>query len=160
MKTEPLDERLFALLAASGAKMVTFTASSGVSDGGGQLKRAVSLAREHGIMVAVDYLCGYPGQLEEQVARELDILRQAAPDSVGVSNCIRLYPGTQMAAQVCRNPEHYPGVMGDIMDNPGLLHPVFYSGIELERVREMVAGDSLFKIEGFERSTNYQRLAD
>ncbi len=160
MKTEPFDSKMFSLLASSGADLVTITYPCGVPDEPGLVVRAISLAREHGIRVAVDYLCGHPGQSEQDVSRELDILREAAPDTVGVSNCIRLYPGTATASRICGDPHLRSGLLGAVDNNPGLLRPVFFSGIELERLRELVDSDPLFKIEGFERSSNYQRFSD
>ncbi len=160
MKTSPFDSKLFSLLARSGANLVTITYPCGVPDEPELAASAISLAREHGIRVAVDYLCGLPGQSEQDVARELDVLRAAAPDTVGVSNCVRLYPRTASARRVCGDPRLHAGLLGSLDGNPGLLRPVFYSGIDLESVRKLIGGDPLFKIEGFERSTNYQRLSD
>jgi hypothetical protein len=160
MKTSPFDSKLFSLLARSGADLVTITYPCGVPEEPELAASAISLAKEHGIRVAVDYLCGLPGQSEQDVARELDVLRAAAPDTVGVSNCVRLYPRTASARLVCGAPSLHGGLLGKLDGNPGLLRPVFYSGIDLESVRKLIGGDPLFKIEGFERSTNYQRLSD
>jgi B12 binding protein/radical SAM family protein len=160
MKTSPYDSKLFSLLARSGADLVTITYPCGVPDEPALIASAISLAREHGIRVAVDYLCGLPGQSEQDVAHELDVLRTASPDTVGVSNCVRLYPRTASTRRVCGDPSLHGGLLGKLDGNPGLLQPVFYSGIDLESVRKLIGGDPLFKIEGFERSTNYQRLSD
>jgi radical SAM superfamily enzyme YgiQ (UPF0313 family) len=159
MKTAPCDAPLFSKLAKTGANLITFTYPSCVPDEPARAAEAIRLAKESGIRVAVDYLCGFPRQSDDDISRELDILRGAAPDTVGVNNCIRLYPGTRFTRQVCKDRNLWDCLLGKVEGNPGLLRPVFYSGVPLARIRELVAGDPLFKIEGFERSTNYQRLS-
>ncbi|MBW7997377.1 MAG: radical SAM protein [Candidatus Glassbacteria bacterium] len=159
MRTAPFDRELFRGLADTGASLVTLTYPSGAPDEPARAARAISLAKEYGVRVAVDYLCGFPGQTPDEVGRELDTLRRAEPDTVGVSNCIRLYSGTGVARKVMSDPRWRTGLLGEVDGNPGLLKPVFYCGIPLEELKGLVGSDPLFKIEGFERSSNYQRFS-
>jgi hypothetical protein len=46
---------------------------------------------------------------------------------------------------------------GDIEDST-LLKPVFYNQISVDRLRELIGGDVMFRVEGFEKGVNYQRL--
>ncbi|MFH1071707.1 MAG: cobalamin-dependent protein [Candidatus Glassbacteria bacterium] len=157
LKAVPADQRLFELLSASGAYLVTLSLPSG-PDG---LKRAgmmADAARENGIRLAVDYLCGFPGQSPDQVRRDLDELRTAEPDTVGLNCFIRLYPGLPLTRQILADESLRPGLTGSLTDNGSLLRPVFFSSITLEQLSDIVAGDPLFRIEGFDRKTNYERV--
>ena len=39
-----------------------------------------------------------------------------------------------------------------------MIRPVFYNSITMDMLKELIGDDPLFKIEGFERTSNYERL--
>jgi anaerobic magnesium-protoporphyrin IX monomethyl ester cyclase len=61
----------------------------------GQNERAIKMAKQAGIFVAVTVLIGYPGETKEDVKETLDLLRRSEPDDIWL--CIATpYPGTEM----------------------------------------------------------------
>ena len=44
-------------------------------------------------------------------------------------------------------------------EDPDYVRPVYYSLLTLEDCRELAGGDPLFRIEGLERRSNYERLS-
>ena len=49
-------------------------------------------------------------------------------------------------------------LFGELEGNPGFIRPVFFSSISVDALKEIAGDDPIFRIEGFERSTNYERL--
>jgi len=157
MKSTPYDEKLFRLLGASGANLVTLSLPTG-KDGLEHAARFRSLTSKYGIRLAVDYLCGFPGQTPEAVRRDIERLRRIRPDTVGLNSFIRLYPGAEVSSTAQAGEDQRRYLFGELEDNPGLIRPVFYSSISTDDLKEIVGDDPIFRIEGFERSTNYERL--
>lgn len=158
MKTSPYDEGLFRLLKKSGAHLVTLSVPTG-PDSLNHAAKVCRLAKKHGIRLAVDFLCGFPGQNVESVAGAIEALRRMGPDTVGIINAIRLYPGTGVTRTVSGSPEECRSYLrGETVDNHSFIRPVFYEGISIDQLREIIGDDPLFKIEGFERTSNYERL--
>ncbi|HER54323.1 MAG TPA: radical SAM protein, partial [Candidatus Bathyarchaeota archaeon] len=60
-----------------------------------QNKRAIKLAKEAGLFVAVSVMVGYPGETREMLEQTIDLLRQAEPDDAYI--CVATpYPGTEL----------------------------------------------------------------
>ncbi len=87
------------------------------------LLAAAGRCRDHGIAVMFDLLFGAPGESAESVERTIDLMRRAAPDLVGVSLGVRVYPGTELASRILRE-NRSSGLSGGGADD--LVHPVFY----------------------------------
>ena len=155
LKSTPYDPEFFRLLGRSGANLVTLSLPTG-PDGLRHAAQIKSLAKKNGIRLAVDYLCGFPGDTPEKVRRDLEELKKIHPDTVGLNSYIRLYRGA-VPLEACP-PEERKFLFGAVEDNHGLIRPVFYSTIGVETLREIAGGDPLFKFEGFEQTSNYQRL--
>jgi radical SAM superfamily enzyme YgiQ (UPF0313 family) len=159
MRPLPHDEALFRMLAATGADTLTLSVDSdslyrgryGLLD----IQSFVTLARRQDIKVAVDLLVGFPGEGREEVCDILDFFRGIRPDTVGVNAWIRLYKYTALVDGIRREPPAAGVVEGD---DPDFLKPVFYNGLSVEACRELIDGDPLFRIEGLERRSNYERL--
>lgn len=159
MKPVPYDEELFRLLKRSGANLITLSLQ--VSPKELKHAREISrLCRKHGIRLAVDFLCGLPGETLEEVRGAIENLRSIRPDTVGVNSFVRLCPGTGVTREISGSDKHRKHVLGDLNGTPPFISPVFYNIIPVEALREMIGDDPLFRIEGFERSTNYQRLRE
>ncbi len=156
LKTRPVDVELFRLLKKSGASMVTVS----VPTGRNSLENAadvVHLARDNGLGVAVDLLTGFPGETRDDVRRTIDRMRDIGPDTVGVNAVFRLYPGLAVTRTVLGSVEHREGLLAPI-DDETLVRPAFFGTVGVEDLREFIDGDPRFRIEGFERTSNYERL--
>jgi len=159
MKSTPYDERLFRLLEASGANLITLSLPTG-RNGLKHAARIRRLTKKYGIRLAVDYLCGFPGQTPEDVREDVESLRRIRPDTVGLNSYIRLYSGAGVVSLANANQDQRRFLFGELNDNPGLVRPVFYSSISTDTLKEIAGDDPVFRIEGFERSTNYERLQE
>jgi anaerobic magnesium-protoporphyrin IX monomethyl ester cyclase len=100
-----------------------------------QNEKAIKMAKEAGIFVAVTALIGYPGETKENVKETLDLLRRAEPDDIWL--CIATpYPGTElrglldnMGWKVSENWSLYD-TMHSVFENPLL------SGDDLKQIRK------------------------
>lgn len=61
---------------------------------------ATQHCREAGMAVMLDLLLGAPGETREGIARTIELMGRAAPERVGISLGVRVYPGTRLAEQV------------------------------------------------------------
>ena len=157
MKTTPYDAELFRLLQASGVHLITVSHPTGPQDLThlGEIRR---LTRKHGIHLAVDYLCGLPGDTEESVRYCISQLRRIEPDTVGVNSAVRLYPGLPLTDRILSDPQLHSALCGTLNPLPDCTQPVFYQRITPQQLRDIIGKDPRFCIEGFDRTNNYQRL--
>ncbi len=60
-----------------------------------QNKKAIKMAKDAGLFVAVSVMVGYPGETREMLEQTIDLLRQAEPDDAYI--CVATpYPGTEL----------------------------------------------------------------
>jgi len=160
MKPLPHDAKLFRMLAAAGAASVTLSVDSHSLAAGAyslaDLGSFIALARQEGIRVAVDLLVGFPGDKREGLRGLFDFLREVGPDTVGVSAGIRVFKYTQLGKVMRENAPPEGTLEGE---DPDYVRPVYFSLLTLEDCRELAGGDPLFRIEGLERRSNYERLS-
>ncbi len=157
MRTSPFDDCLFELLKKSGANMLTISTPTGgdsIADAG----KMIALAKKYDLAVAVDLLLGFPGDTRESIAKTIDDMRAVEPDTVGVNATLRLAPSIPVAKEIMDSAEHRKHLLGAVENNPDFIRPVFYNHITVEMLREIIGDDPRFRIEGFERSSNYERL--
>jgi len=112
---------------------------------------AVAACRDAGIAVMCDMLLGGPGETRETLSHAIASMREFAPDRVGLSCGVRVYPYTPLGRAVrdMGPVRDNPHLHGATMDNDDLLRPVFYvdAGIGLDihdYVETLVAGDARF----------------
>jgi len=162
MKPAPFSDRLFSLLKKSGVIAITLSVDSVAPDSPDSaysfddVARFIRLCRENEIKLAVDLLTGLPGEPLESTVKTLDFFRKHRPDTVGASCHVRVYPGTKTHSALAGRDD-----MAQFMTRPldnSRLDSVFYNHLPTRRLKEMTADDPLFKIEGFENSSNYERL--
>ncbi len=162
MKPTPVSDRLFSLMKKSGVIAVTLSVDSVALDSPDSTysfddaARFIRLCRENDIKLAVDLLTGLPGEPVDSTVKTLDFFRKNRPDTVGASCHVRVYPGTKTHSALAGR-----GDMAPFLTRPpddSRLYPVFYNHLPTERLNEMTADDPMFKIEGFENSSNYERL--
>lgn len=163
MKPLPHDEGLFRLLRESGAASVTLSVDSRSLAAGAyglfDLQSFVELARRQGIRVAVDLLLGFPGEREEELRDLLDFFRAVRPDTVGVNAWIRVYKYTGLGRGMRLRPPGRGTFLGH-REDPDFLRPLYYNWLDMDRLRELIGEDPLFRIEGLERRSNYERLRE
>lgn len=61
---------------------------------------ATRWTKEAGMAVMLDLLLGAPGETREGIQQTVDIVKQANPDRAGVSLGVRIFPGTELAAEL------------------------------------------------------------
>lgn len=123
----------------------------GRSHGPDDIRAAAKACKAAGITTMFDLLLGSPGETRQSIGRAIDLMREVAPDRVGLSVGVRIYPYTSLASVVrSQGPmESNPNLHGTVMDNHDFLKPVFYidqnvgTGIH-QYVTELVAGDKRF----------------
>ncbi len=159
MKPLPHDEGLFRMLARAGAESLTLSVDSrslyegayGLMD----LQSFIELARRQGLKVAVDLLVGFPEEDTARLRDVFDFFRAVRPETVGVSFHIRVFKYTKLGMSLRAAPPPRGELEGD---DPDYVRPVYYWWLSLEECRELLGDDPLFRIEGLERRSNYERL--
>jgi hypothetical protein len=142
---------------AAGVYIVTLTVDSfnKCSQYWSDVERTVFLAKSNDIFLAIDFLAGFPYENESALAECIDLFRRVRPDVVNINTFIRLYKSLQITQMILKDPALHRYLHGATED-PTLLHPVFYSHVNMERLKEMLGGDPIFKIAGEVKGVNYQ----
>ena len=126
----PFSSALARAMRAAGCIGIDFGADSGCAEMLQRLGRAFSpadvlnaaqRAKEQGMAVMLDLLLGAPGESRESIEQTVSLVKQADPDRAGVSLGVRVYPGTELAAQVASK-EFAGGLTGG--NNP--FEPLFF----------------------------------
>lgn len=158
----PFDEEMARLARASGFGSLTLSVSSwDLPPGEGRygaadIERFCGLCADNGIKVAVDLLIGYPGEDTGSVEAALDLLSGVKATTVGVNQYIRLYESTPAFDDAMA------GGVGELLGEGRYgshpMKPVFYCQVDREWLRQKIAGDDRFVLEGVEKTVNYQRV--
>ena len=158
MKPANYSKKLFRLMKESGVSLITLTADSWKkcplywTD----IEKIVFTARSSGLKIVVDFLCGFPYEDEETLRFYLDLFRRVQPDSVGINSYIRLYRKLQITDIIFRDEALKKNLIG-YREDGNLVRPVFYNQLSVDRLRELIAGEPIFRIEGPEKGVNYSR---
>ena len=123
----------------------------GRQHGPDDIRQAARACRDAGLTVMFDMLFGGPGETRETLATAIDFMRDVAPDRVGLSCGVRLYPHTPLTRRVrAEGPlDANPALHGACVDNDDFLRPIFYVdagvGADIHRiVGDLVDGDRRF----------------
>jgi hypothetical protein len=73
-------------------------------------------------------------------------------------SALRLYDSLQITKIIMKDQSLKKNLTGDTEDST-LLKPVFYNQIGIDRLKELIGGDEMFRIEGLGKGVNYQRLS-
>ncbi len=157
MKSAPFDSELFELLKKSGADMITLSLPT-CRNWETNAREMCRIAKDSGLKIAVDILLGFPGETADETKRIIDTLREIAPDTIGVNSTIRLMPGVAVTDEFMGSPEYRRHLLGAVENNPDCIRPLFYQHLTADMLRGIIGDDPLFKIEGFERTSNYERI--
>jgi radical SAM superfamily enzyme YgiQ (UPF0313 family) len=156
----PFDAELAGWMRRAGCLGVDFTGDSGSdtmlelyvqAHRKQDLADAVRNCREHGMACMVDLLLGGPGETPETAAETVSWMKEIAPDCVGASLGVRLYPDTPIvrALAACGPLETLPGLRRRYDGPVDLLRPTFFVSPALgprpaALVRELVGADKRF----------------
>lgn len=108
------------------------------------IEHAVRTAREHGMVTMVDLLLGAPGETLQSLRRTIELMQRVAPERVGISLGVRIYPGTRLGERMLRG-ELDSGLTG----GPEPEKPVYYLAPAVahrgdDLLRDMIGGDQRF----------------
>ena len=158
LKTSPVDRELFRKLAKTGANLVTLSVPSSPGNYIEQTEIIRRFTHENSIQMAVDYLCGFPGQSLKSIRDDIEAFKRIRPDTVGLNSSLRLYPGTALTEEINKSESEQKYLHGELKENDTLLKPVFYRKVTEKELAQFAANDPIFKLEGTEHSSNYQRI--
>ncbi|MHC1591262.1 MAG: B12-binding domain-containing radical SAM protein, partial [Candidatus Helarchaeales archaeon] len=164
MKPTPVSEELFHLLKKSNAYLITCSIESDVREQKknnydyDDLKFFIDCCKKEEIMLAMDLLIGFPDEPKDSVERMISFLRENRPDSVGVNFYFRLYGNTEITRLIKERKDLQDGLSRPLKENENFLEPIFYNGLSIEYVQQLIGDDDIFRIEGLEAGVNYQRI--
>ena len=159
MKPEPFNDEIFRLLRQSGATLITLsidTRTSGIQSFG-RLAELFRLADNMKIKIAIDLSVGYPYENPEQTAKMICFLNDQPVETVGVNSYYRVYPGTPLHHMIV-NDSSLRKYLINFTPGTNFLFPVFFNYFSTLQVGELTGKYTKFRIEGFDRNTNYQRV--
>jgi tryptophan 2-C-methyltransferase len=126
----PFSKELANAMRAAGCAGIDFGADNGNEAmlkrlgrdfGPGDIYSATRRVKEEGMAVMLDLLLGSPGETRESIEQTVELVKRAAPDLAGVSLGVRVYPGTELAAQLM--PEKF---LSGLIGGSNASDPLFY----------------------------------
>jgi hypothetical protein len=161
MKPANYNKKLFRLMKESGVSLITLTVDSWKKCPlyWADIEKIIFNARSSGIKIVVDFLTGFPYEEDDTILFCLDLFRRTQPQSVGINTYIRLYRKLQITDIIFKDEGLKKRVIGYEWEGD-LVRPVFYNHLTGEKLSGLIAGDPLFRIEGFEKGVNYSRQHD
>jgi radical SAM superfamily enzyme YgiQ (UPF0313 family) len=128
--------------------------------------RATHLCREAGMVVMLDLLLGSPGETRQSLRQAIECMNRAAPDRVGISAGLRVYPGTTLEQSVAPSSSE-PGLsMGPEPAQPRFYMEPAVAPFCFSLLDDLIGGDRRFLFfdpAKPDRNYNYnanQRLSD
>ena len=164
MKPTPYNEELFKLLKESKAYLITLSINSDKKEQElnnytlNDVKRIIEFCKKYEIRLAIDLLIGAPDEPKESIEEMIKFLKENRPDSVGVSFYYRIIKTTDLGKKILERQDLWGNLSRKLEENDDFLLPIFFNQIDLDYVKGLIGDDNLFKIEGFEKSVNYQRV--
>ncbi len=164
MTPHPYSDHFFALLKQSRATLVTMSVCSDVREqalahyGFQDIKSIRDLCKKYEIKLAIDLLVGFPGESLASVKKMIDFLREIGPDSVGVNFYFRLYQTTTLVRNLLSSTDTPNKFSRPLKEKENFLVPIFFNQFSLADIQAVLGTGSLFKIEGFQKTVNYERV--
>ncbi len=164
MNPYPYSEHLFALLKQSHTTLITMSACSDEREqarahyGYQDIRNIRELCKKYEIKLAIDLLVGFPGESLESVRKTIAFLREIRPDSVGVNFYFRLYQNLPLTKQILKSKEMRDKLSRRLKETEDFLEPIFFNQFSLAEIQTVIGSDSLYKIEGFQKTVNYERI--
>ncbi len=159
MKPANFNRKLFSLMKDTGVYLITLTVDSFKKCPlyWEDTEKIIFNAKTAGIKIAVDFLAGFPYEEEDVLLECLDLFRRVQPDTVSINTYIRLYKSLKLTQLIMKDKNLQQNLLGNT-DDTTFISPVFYSHVNPERLRELIRGERLFRIEGLEKGVNYSRI--
>ncbi len=159
MKPEPFSADMFKWIKLSGATLITLSIDTRTSgpESFPRLAEFLRLAHNENIKVAIDLSAGYPYEELRHAEAMIDFLDDQPVETIGVNSCYRIYPRTPIHSII----EKDKSLVRYLINwSPGTdyLFPVFFSIFSFDQLQKLIKGRTKFRIEGFDKSTNYQRV--
>jgi hypothetical protein len=158
------DEELFKLLKNSNAYLVTLSVCSDPRQQKSaqytltDVKAIIEYGRKFEIKIAIDLLIGFPDELNTAIEDTIAFFKANRPDTVGINSYIRLCQTTNLTHTIGENPTLHQYLTRPLEPHDDFLTPIFFNQVNLPYIQGLIEGDSLFKIEGLQKSVNYQRV--
>ncbi len=158
MKPANFNKNVFRLLKDTGVYLITLSVDSykKCDHYWADYEKFIFSAKAYGIKTAVDFLTGFPYESDVDILRHLDQLRRPLPDSVGINTYIRLYKSLKITDIILKDTALRDKLLGNT-DDMRFIKPVFYNHIDTDKLRQLINGEPLFRIEGLEKGVNYTR---
>lgn len=159
MKPERFSDELFKWIRKSGATLITLSLDTwNVSKKSlVRLAEFFMLAFKNGIKVAIDLSTGFPNEKIENLVTMVEFLNHQSVSTVGINSFYRIYPGTPLYGLVL-NDNSLEQYLIDEKHDMDFLKPVFFNYFSEDQLRSAIGNKPKFRIEGFEKATNYQRV--
>jgi len=159
MKPEPFSTELFSWLKISGATLITLSIDTKTSGAKSfkRLEEFFKLAANETIKIAIDLSIGHPYEEIRQTKEMIDFLSKQIVETIGVNSYYRVYPGTPLYNTIIRD-NSLEKYLINWNPNTNYLLPVFYNLFSIKQVRKLIGDNPKFRIEGFDKKTNYQRI--
>ncbi len=162
MKPVPYNKQYFRLLKDAGTEIITISVESYRCSGRkspytlNDIENIIRYCKEYEIKLAVDLLGGFPYESLDSFKRVIQFFQENRPDTVGISYVIRIYPNTEIEKIISKDVNLKKNLVGNLKNN--YINPVYFKSFFLDDIKEIIKDDKLFKIEGFQKAVNYQRL--
>jgi radical SAM superfamily enzyme YgiQ (UPF0313 family) len=105
----PFSRELARAMRMAGCAGIDFGADNGNGEmlqrlgrdfGPADILNATRWAKEEGMAVMLDLLLGAPGETRKSIEQTIELVKQSGADRIGVSLGVRVFPGTELDAQV------------------------------------------------------------
>lgn len=159
MKREPFSAELFHYMHQTGVSAMTLSIDSEycTQNNFDNLALFLKIAKDTGIQVAIDLSIGYPYEDMRQARRLIEFLDKQPVDTVGINSHFRVYPGTRLFENIQQD-NNLRQYLINGHGKGGFFYPVFFAYFPVESLKNLVGNNPKFRIEGFDKKTNYQRL--
>ncbi|TFF88354.1 MAG: radical SAM protein [Promethearchaeota archaeon] len=161
MKPVPYNKELFKLLHESNAYLITLSVDSykkiqklnnySYND----LNKIINYCKEYKIKLAIDLLCGYPGESKESIEEVIKFFKNNRPNTVGITFYYRIYR-TPLSRLIKKHPEYHKKLTRKLKENENFLNPIFFANYNVDFFNALIEGDDLFRIAGVKPGVNYQ----
>lgn len=159
LKLYPYSPDLFRYLNRSGATMLTLSLNTELTDKKyyEDIVEFIELANHFNIKVAIDLSTGFPYEHTDNLKWMVELLNKTKAQTIGVNAFYRVYPNTLLFRKIMKD-ENLKQFLINYEKQTGLIRPVFYNSFPLEDLQKIIGNNRKFRIEGFEKATNYQRI--
>ncbi len=159
MKLKPFSSELFNSMHKAGVSAMTLSIDSEFCTPAyfADLSLFLKLARDNGIQVAMDMSIGYPYENINQTRELIEFLDTQPVDTIGINSHFRVYPGTRLF-EIIQEDKNLQQFLINDHGKEGFFYPVFFAYFTVEIIRKLIGNSQKFRVEGFDKETNYQRL--